>query len=209
VCDKADCLCCDPSLTLWLRILQTASLAVRAMCVCQRALSLLCAGGAGCAGAALEAVGNLGPAEWETLGVGQLALRQFTQGLASLRQGSSGEAKALLSRCLKLAHEQLSSHELVTQVLAMLVHITMREGDMAQALQMMRSGYALCKSCSDVPGELASISAWCIIEKSIPTPPQTAAELESQAKRKSAKLQKTIASARQCAAHEAAMALLD
>lgn len=176
------------------------------MCVCQRALSLLCAGRVGCAGAALEAVGGVSGEQWEALGLGPAAGHQFAFGLAALRQGDAGEAKALLSRCLKMAHAQ-PNNELVTQALALLVPITVAEGDVVQANAMLRSGYALSKSCGDVAGELASISGWALVHRASGKV-QDAAEMDGQAQRKRAKLESAIQAARQCGgAHDAAVAL--
>ena len=176
------------------------------MCCGQRALSLLCAGGPACAGAALEALGDVDSKALESLGLGAFALHQLAASLAAMRQGGDiSEAKALLTRCLKHAHGQLSSHEVVTQVLAALVPLALADGDAGQAEAMLATGFALSKSCGDTAGELAALDGWRLAAQAAGQDAK-AAEYVSQAQRKRAKLDKSIRAARESGSHEAAIA---
>jgi hypothetical protein len=174
------------------------------MCVGQRALSLLCAGGPTCAGAALEALGEVDSRALETLGLGAFALHQLAASLAAIRQGGDvSEAKALLTRCLKHAHSKLKNSEMVTQILAALVPLSLGDGDTGQAKAMSDSAYSLSNRYGDTAGELAALDGWRQAAQAAGDEAK-AAEHAGQARRKRAKLEKSIQAAREGGSHEAA-----
>lgn len=129
---------------------------LRSLCCAQRALSLLCGGAPGCAGAAADALAAASAPPVPCFAA-QAAI-MFSSALFAIHRGSPTEAKALLSRCLKAGHAELNNHELVGQVLAALGALVLQQGDCVQAKDMLMSSFTLGKAAGDLQAQAVSLS---------------------------------------------------
>lgn len=126
---------------------------LRSLCGAQRALSLLCAGTAGCAGAAADALSSAPP----RASFPAAAMSLFASALAALRRDAPNEAKGLLSRCLKAGHGELNNHELVGQSLIALGSLVLQQ-DGAQAQDMLMSAFTMGKAAGDSAAQAAALA---------------------------------------------------
>ena len=167
----------------------------RALCGVQRALSLLCAGAPGCEGAALDALGALGRAPDDAPGFAERAGGLFASALAALRRGDALDAKARLSRALKVAHGELGNHELVSQVLGALGALVEAQGDAGQARDMLMSAFTLSKSAGDLNAQAGALRVLVRVHNATGASKE-AGEMERYAAKKKTALATAISAAR-------------
>ncbi|KAK9863798.1 hypothetical protein WJX84_008579 [Apatococcus fuscideae] len=80
-------------------------------------------------------------------------LRHLISGLMQLAEGDEAGGRVALSRALKLAHGELSDHQMVSQVLNTLAPIHLGRGDAQGATSMLTSSFTLAHNMKDLASQ--------------------------------------------------------
>mmetsp|Transcript_32135 Transcript_32135/g.91160 ORF Transcript_32135/g.91160 Transcript_32135/m.91160 type:complete len:637 (+) Transcript_32135:111-2021(+) len=176
---------------------------------CHAALSWLSAGSSAALQQAVEVLGKQAsqaeePSPGDVTSLQERALSLLSGGLIKQRLGVQEGTKSMLSEALRIAHGQLSNQQLVCQILNILGPISLVEGDIGGAQQMLSSSFQIGKGIHDLPAMVEALTHLRAVLLVTGQAEQAQSNDEYTA-RKAAEVNRVAAAAMQTASHASIM----